>query len=118
MRFYREVVGEKLDHVSKGTVEVGNDVWIGTQSILLSGIKIGDGAVIGAGAVVTNNVEPYSIVANIPAIHKGWRFPENIREQLLEIRWWDWGEKKIKRNKKFFTADLTKVDDLYELIVG
>ena len=115
-RFYREVIGEKLGYISKGPIIVGNDAWIGTRAIILSGVKIGDGAIIGAGAVVTKDVQPYEIVGGVPAKHLKWRFPEHIRKQLLEIKWWDWDEEKIKRNKKFFMADLTKVDDLYQLI--
>ena len=68
---------------------IGNDVWIGHGAILLSGITIGDGAIIAAGAVVTKDVEPYSIVAGVPAKHIKYRFDENIRTQLLETSWWD-----------------------------
>jgi len=117
-RFYREIIGEELGQVSKGPIIVGNDVWIGTRAIILSDVKIGDGAIIGAGAVVTKDVQPYEIVGGVPARHLKWRFPEHIRKQLLEIRWWDWDDEKIKRNRKFFTTDLEKVDDLYALIVG
>ena len=76
-------------------------------SSTLSIITIGNGNIIGAGAVVTKDVEPYEIVAGVPARHIKWRFPEHIREQLLEIKWWEWSEDKIKRNKKFFTTDLS-----------
>jgi acetyltransferase-like isoleucine patch superfamily enzyme len=71
-------------------IKIGNDVWIGTRVIILSGVTIGDGAIIGAGAVVTHDVEPYSIVAGNPARHIRYRFPESVRQALLEIRWWDW----------------------------
>ncbi|MEG6568019.1 DapH/DapD/GlmU-related protein [Thermoanaerobacterium saccharolyticum] len=81
---------------------IGNDVWIGTNSIILRGVKIGDGAVIGAGAVVTKNVEPFSIVGGIPAKHIKYRFPEVFRKELLEIKWWDWPEKKIRNNIEMF----------------
>lgn len=118
IKFYREVVGEKLERVQKGPIIVGNDVWIGTRAIILSGVSIGDGAVIGAGAVVTKDVEPYEIVAGVPARHIKWRFPEHIRNQLLEIKWWNWSEEKIKKNKKFFTTDLSKAKDIHELIMG
>jgi len=57
-----------------------------------------------------------SVMPSIPAKHLKWRFPEHIRRQLLEIKWWDWSEEKIKKNKKFFTTDLSEVDDVYELI--
>jgi len=98
--FYRQLIGEKLETISKGPIIVGNDVWIGTKAIILSGVKIGDGTIVGAGAVVTKDVEPYEIVGGVPAKHLKWRFPEHIRNQLLEIKWWDWSEEKIKKNKK------------------
>jgi len=115
-RFYKELTGKKLRRI-KETIYIGNDVWIGTRAIILKGVRIGDGAVVGAGAVVTKDVQPYEIVAGVPAKHIKWRFPEHIRKQLLEIKWWDWDEEKIKRNKKFFMADLSKVSDIYSLIV-
>ena len=65
--------------------------------------------------MVTKDVQPYEIVAGISAKYIKWRFPEYIRKQLLEIKWWDWGDEKIKRNKEFF-PDLSK-DDVYGLIV-
>ena len=114
---YRRILGEKFKFTSKGSIIIGNDVWIGTRAIIPSGVKIGDGAVIGAGAVVTKDVKPYEIVGGAPAKHLKWRFPEHIRRQLLEIKWWDWSEEKIKKNKKFFTTDLSELDDVYELIV-
>ncbi len=61
---------------------------------ILSGVKIGDGAIIGAGAIVTKDVQPYEIVGGVPACHLKWRFPEHIRKQLFEIKWWDWGDEK------------------------
>jgi len=116
MKFYKEVFDDELERVSKGPIVVGNDVWIGTRAIILSDVKIGDGAIIGAGSIVTKDVEPYSIVAGVPAVRKKWRFPEYIRKQLLEIKWWDWDIEKIKRNKEFFMVDLTRVKNLHELI--
>jgi acetyltransferase-like isoleucine patch superfamily enzyme len=73
-----------------GDIIIGNDVWIGRNVILLSGVRVGDGAVIGAGSVVTRDVAPYSVTAGHPARHVRWRFPEAVRESLLDIRWWDW----------------------------
>lgn len=67
---------------------IGNDVWIGSRAIIMNGLTIGDGAVIGAGAVVTKNVEPYSIVVGVPARVTRRRFPDNIIETLLELKWW------------------------------
>jgi acetyltransferase-like isoleucine patch superfamily enzyme len=77
---------------SKGNVIIGNDVWIGTCATIHSGVTIGDGAVIASNAVVTKDVEPYSIVGGNPAKHIKYRFPEEIREKLLEYKWWDMDE--------------------------
>jgi acetyltransferase-like isoleucine patch superfamily enzyme len=71
-------------------VTIGHDVWIGTRAMILGGVSVGHGAVIAAGAVVTGNVEPYSIVAGVPARHLRYRLPQEEREALLELAWWDW----------------------------
>jgi len=63
-------------------------------------------------------VQPYEIVAGVPARHIKWRFPEHIRKQLLEIKWWEWSDEKMKKNKKFFMADLSEVENVHELIEG
>lgn len=69
--------------------EIGNDVWIAAGAIILHKVKIGDGAVVGAGAVVTKDVPPYAIVAGVPAKVIGYRCSEENIKKLLEIRWWD-----------------------------
>lgn len=82
---------------SKGDVVIGNDVWIGYNVTVLSGVKIGDGAVIGTNSLVIKDVEPYSVVAGNPAKHIKYRFsPEQI-EKLLQIQWWNWEDEKINR---------------------
>jgi acetyltransferase-like isoleucine patch superfamily enzyme len=89
---------EEVYGVSKGDVVIGNDVWIGYGATILSGVRIGDGAVIGARALVARDVEPYAIVAGNPARLVRKRFDEDTIRQLLEIRWWDWPIDKIKAN--------------------
>jgi len=115
--FYKENFDTLLLGRPEKPIQIENDVWIGTRAIILSGVTIGNGAIIGAGAVVTKDVEPYSISVGNPAQHKKWRFPENIRKQLLEIKWWDWSMEKIRKNNKFFGINLDEVDDIYKLIV-
>lgn len=88
--------------ISKGKIEVGNDVWIGDSAILLSGVSIGDGAVIAAGAVVASSVPPYAIVAGNPARIIRYRFPENKINELMSIKWWEWSEEKNYERIKFF----------------
>jgi phosphonate metabolism protein (transferase hexapeptide repeat family) len=76
-------------------VIVGHDVWIGHAAILLPGITVGDGAVIAAGAVVSRDVAPYSIVGGVPARQIRERFPRDIAAALERIAWWEWPEPKI-----------------------
>lgn len=81
---------------------IGNDVWIGRNAIILPGNTIGDGAIIAAGAVVTHDVPPYTIVGGVPARPIRKRFSDDIIEKLLEIKWWDWPEEKIVENFEYF----------------
>jgi acetyltransferase-like isoleucine patch superfamily enzyme len=81
---------------SRGDVIIGNDVWIGTEALILSGVKIGNGAVIAARSVVTEDVAPYSIMAGNPAKHIKFRFSESIIDDLQKIAWWDWPLSKIE----------------------
>jgi phosphonate metabolism protein (transferase hexapeptide repeat family) len=71
-------------------VVIGHDVWIGHGAIILPGVAIGHGAVVAAGAVVTKSVEPYAIVAGVPAKRIKWRFPQSIRTRIIKLAWWDW----------------------------
>lgn len=93
---------------AKRTV-IGNDVWIGHGVSIKQGVNIGHGAVIATGAVVTKDVEPYSIVGGCPARHIRYRFPEELRIELLKIKWWDFPEEHIRK-----VAD--KIDNPEEFI--
>ncbi|OCG03259.1 hypothetical protein A9G12_08125 [Gilliamella sp. wkB112] len=68
---------------------IGNDVWIGANVVIITGVSIGDGAIIGASSVVTRDIPPYAIVAGIPAKIIRYRFNENIINKLLKLKWWD-----------------------------
>ena len=83
---------------TKGETRIGNDVWIGYGALILSGIAIGDGAVIAAGSVVTKDVPPYGIVGGNPAKLIKHRFESGKVEELLRIKWWDWPLEKIIAN--------------------
>lgn len=83
---------------NKGDITVGNDVWIGYEAVILSGVTIGDGAIIGARAVVTKDVPPYTIVGGVPAKPIRRRFSDEVVEQLQLLRWWDWDDERICRN--------------------
>ena len=77
-------------------VTIGNDVWIGTNVIIMGGLTIHDGAIIGSGAVVTKDVEPYAIVGGVPAEIIKYRFDKDIIDKLLELKWWDLSDEQIK----------------------
>ncbi len=81
---------------TKGDVLIGNDVWIGTEVMILSGVTVGDGAVLASRSLVTKDVPPYSIVGGNPAKVIRLRFPENEVKKMLELQWWDWDIEKIK----------------------
>lgn len=82
---------------NKGDIVIGNDVWIGYEAAILSGVTIGDGAIIGTRAVVTKDVPPYTIVGGVPAETIRKRFSDDTISALLKIRWWDWPEERIKQ---------------------
>lgn len=81
---------------TKGDVIIGNDVWIGAESVILSGVKIGDGAIIAARSVVTRDVLAYAIVGGNPARMIRKRFDEKTIERLLSVRWWEWDDALIE----------------------
>ena len=88
-------VAAAWDH--KGDIRIGNDVWIGYEAVVMAGVTIGDGAIVGARAVVTKDVPPYTIVGGIPARAIRKRFPDRVIAALLEIQWWNWPEEAIRR---------------------
>lgn len=96
--FGAHLAGKDGHPSSKGVTKIGNDVWIGFRAMVLSGVTIGDGAVIGAGAVVSMDVAPYAIVAGNPAKVVRFRFAPDEISKLLEIRWWEWDITKIGAN--------------------
>lgn len=100
---------------TKGETIIGSDVWIGFRAMVLSGITIGDGAIIGAGAVITRNVPPYAIVAGNPAKIIRYRFKPQLVDKLLQIRWWDWDISKIKLNASLLSSkNIEKLINDYE----
>jgi len=88
--FNEKLAAHRKKIVPHSTVTIGNDVWIGHNAILLPGVTtVGDGAVIGAGAVVNRDVPPYALVIGNPGRVVGYRFSKETREGLLESRWWE-----------------------------
>ena len=86
---------------SKGDINIGNDVWIGSHVSIMSGIRVGNGAVIAAFSHVVKDVLDYEVVGGNPATHIKFRFSRKTIEALLEISWWDWSEDKIIENQEF-----------------
>ncbi|MBO0454181.1 CatB-related O-acetyltransferase [Enterococcus sp. MJM16] len=82
---------------NKGDIVIGNDVWIGYEATILSGVTIGDGAIIGAKAVVTKDVPAYSVVGGVPAKEIKQRFDSKTIQKLLQLKWWEWPHEKIQR---------------------
>lgn len=83
---------------NKGDIVVGNDVWIGYEAVIMSGVHIGDGAIVGTRAVVTKDVPPYAVVGGVPARIIKYRFDEGTIEKLLRLKWWDWDANRISAN--------------------
>lgn len=81
----------------RGDIMIGNDVWIGFEAVILSGVTVGDGAIIGSRTVVTKDVPPYTIVGGAPARPIRRRFEDAVIEKLEALRWWDWDEEAIRR---------------------
>lgn len=81
---------------SKGDVVIGSDCWICADATILSGVTIGHGSIVAAGAVVTRDVPPFAVVGGNPCKFIRWRFDEDVREQLLQAAWWDWPMEEVK----------------------
>jgi acetyltransferase-like isoleucine patch superfamily enzyme len=94
------------DALDKGPTVIGNDVWLGLGAIVLSGITVGDGAVIGAGAVVKKSVPPYAVAVGNPAAVIRYRFDSETRQRLLDLEWWNWTDEQILARADWFMADV------------
>jgi len=103
---------EKIAGINDKQTVIGNDVWIGANVTILSGVTVGDGAVIGANTLVTKDVEPYSIVNGTPAQHVRYRFEEATIKKLLDSKWWNWEDEKIKKH----LAEFRKSEDFLKLL--
>lgn len=93
----------KHDFEGIARTHIGNDVWIGRKAIVKAGVNIGDGAVVGSGAVVTKDVPPYAIVVGMPAKIIKYRFDENTIAKLLKTRWWDLSDEEIEKRANNIT---------------
>lgn len=99
------------DFPMKGDIEIGHDVWLGYDSMVLSGVKIGHGAIIGARSVVAKDVPPYCTVVGNPGRVVKQRFDDATIERLLKLAWWDWPiEKIVKHLKLICSADVDALE--------
>jgi hypothetical protein len=94
-------------------VRIGHDTWLGHAAIIMPGVRIGNGAVVGSGAVVTKDVDPYTIVVGVPAKPIKKRFAEDTIRKLEEIKWWDWSYEVIKARLADFQLPINEFTDKY-----
>lgn len=111
--------GTKIQWVDKNVndspllkVKLGNDIWVGSRAMILGGITIGDGAIIGAGAVVTRDVPAYAIVGGVPAKVIKFRFSEYLIRLLIESKWWNFSEKVLKEHINLFQKRNISEEDM------
>lgn len=103
------------DPWTKGDIVVGNDVWIGRESVVLSGVTIGDGAVVAGFSVVTSDVEPYEMVGGHPARPIGRRLTADQAERMARISWWDWDPDVVRaRVDELSSPDIEGFLDRYD----
>lgn len=104
--FQTEHPGRSNKPPSVFSVEIGSDVWIGDNVCILPHVKIGHGAIIATGSVVTKDVADFTIAGGIPAKFIKERFSKEIKEIMLQKKWWDWSEEQIVHNRDFFLKKL------------
>jgi virginiamycin A acetyltransferase len=102
---WEKVIPKIEDLPYKGDTNIGNDVWIGYEALIMPGIKIGNGSIIAAKSVVVADVEPYSIIGGNPAKQIRKRFSDNVINYLESIKWWDWPIEKITNYLEVLTSN-------------
>ena len=106
------ICGQAREALSKGDIEIGDDVWIGTNAIIMSGVRIGQGAVIAAGAVVTKDVAPYAVVGGVPAKCIRYRFEAEIIDKLMRIDFSNLDRDIVRQITEKFYGSVTQDTDL------
>ncbi|QSB27961.1 CatB-related O-acetyltransferase [Flavobacterium sp. CLA17] len=109
----------RTDLIGKGPVIIEEDVWVGSNTVILPGVKIGRGSIIGAGSVVTKDIPRYSVAYGNPAKVRIKRFDDEKIEYLENLKWWEWSIDEIVKNKNLFSMNLKdyNVDELFNLVV-
>lgn len=108
----QKAIGAEGGMVAKGPITIGNNVWMGDNVTIMSGVRIGHCAIVGAGSVVTRDVAAYAIVAGVPAKFRRWRFSQQMRRQLIDLAWWDWPLEKMQRNRALFERQFDPDEDV------
>lgn len=106
--------GELKKLKETNTVVIGNDVWVGHNALIVGNVKIGNGAIIAAGAIVTKNVSPYTIVAGVPAKPIRKRFSDAIINEVEALKWWDMSEVELEKIKPMFFKDFNNNTSIYK----
>ena len=106
--------GELKKLKETNTVIIGNDVWVGHNALIIGNVKIGNGAVIAAGAIVTKDVSPYTIVAGVPAKPIRKRFSDSIITEIEALKWWDMSEVELEKIKPMFFKDFNNNISIYK----
>jgi chloramphenicol O-acetyltransferase type B len=106
-----EFAGAANGFLPAGDTVIGHDVWIGSEAIIMAGVRIGPGAVIGTRALVTKDVEPYTVVGGNPAKPIRKRFDDDRISMLLEMAWWDWPLERLSHAMPLLTS--SRVEELY-----
>jgi virginiamycin A acetyltransferase len=105
-RWQNQILGNNYGNKNSEGVKIGDNVWIGARAIILPDVNISSHAIIGAGAVVTKDVEKFEVVGGNPANHIRYRFTEEEREEISRKKWTEMSEKELKRNSNFFNKNL------------
>ncbi len=97
-------------------VSIGNDVWIGVRALIMGGKKIGNGAVIAAGAIVTKDVPPYAVVAGVPAKIVRYRFPQDVINRLEASEWWNLPDEILQKNISLFQSNIIDIEKVERIV--
>lgn len=106
--------GELKQFKEENTITIGHDVWVGHNVIIVGNVTIGNGAILAAGSVVTKDVEPYAIVAGVPAKPLKKRFSDKVISEIEELQWWNLPEAELVKIKPLFFKNLEDANSIYD----
>ncbi len=106
--------GELKSLKQENVIAIGHDVWLGHGVVIVGNVTVGNGAIIAAGSVITKDVEPYAIVAGVPAKEIRKRFSDTIIKEIETLQWWDKSEQELEKIKPLFFKDFSNRHSIYE----